>query len=315
MHCLEQISYCSAGKMLFRVIFLERKRPWMRRHHSTPIAYLLRPLALRCAHPTNMETNVDRFTGRVAAYELYRDRYAPEVVLPPLREWCGLTAEWVVADVGAGTGMLAEVFLANGNAVFAVEPNAEMPAMCRRLHADDKKLEVVEGTAEATRLAAGSCDMVVVGRAMHWFDLPASLKEFRRILRPGGWVITIAYGRSENGAEENEALETLLRTVTKQHTSSHAGYTVYRHVDQYFQGGFHRLEIHEQKGYTWEQLRGLVLSLSHSPLPDDPRFAWFVRHLRALFDRLAQDGQFRLALRYWINAGRFAEESLLLSTR
>lgn len=254
-----------------------------------------------------MKSSVDRFTGRVAAYERYRERYDPEIVLPPLREWCGLTAEWVVADVGAGTGMLGEVFLANGNVVFAVEPNAEMLEMCRHLHAGDKKLEVIEGTAEATRLRATSCDMVVVGRAMHWFDLPVALEEFRRILRPGGWVVTIAFGRSEDGAAENVALEMLLRTLTEDHKSSHVGYSIYRELEGYFPGGFHRTQFHERKRFTWEQLRGLVLSLSHSPLPDDARFALFETELRDVFDRFAEDEHISLSMRYWINAGRFAE--------
>src|ERR1700761_4051618 len=101
-----------------------------------------------------MAGNTERFTGRVAEYARYRERYDPQVVLPLLREWCGLTPEWTVADVGAGTGMLAEVFLANGNRVIAVEPNAEMRAACARELANEPRLEIVAGTGEATGLAA-----------------------------------------------------------------------------------------------------------------------------------------------------------------
>src|SRR5215469_10954297 len=117
-----------------------------------------------------MEKNIRRFDGRVVEYARYRERYAPEVLLPRLREWCGLTPEWTVADVGAGTGMLSDVFLENGNRVVAVEPNVEMREMCIGLHEGASWFEVVNGTAEATGLADSSVEMVAVGRAFHWFD-------------------------------------------------------------------------------------------------------------------------------------------------
>ncbi len=80
--------------------------------------------------------NVQRFAGKAIAYAQYRERYAPEILLPRLHAWCGLTPDWTVADVGAGTGMLSDVFLANGNHVFAVEPNDDMRQMCADLHRD-----------------------------------------------------------------------------------------------------------------------------------------------------------------------------------
>jgi len=73
-----------------------------------------------------MTDNTQRFAGRAENYDLYRQRYPAERVIAQLSEWCGLTPQWLVADIGAGTGMLAEVFLGNGNPVLAIEPNADM---------------------------------------------------------------------------------------------------------------------------------------------------------------------------------------------
>jgi hypothetical protein len=92
-----------------------------------------------------MENNVHRFDGRASEYARYRERYALEVLLPRLREWCGLTSDWTVADVGAGTGMLSDVFMANGNRVVAVEPNAEMRQMCLSLHEGHRGLRLSTG--------------------------------------------------------------------------------------------------------------------------------------------------------------------------
>lgn len=48
----------------------------------------------------------ERFTGKAARYAQHRERYDPEIVLPLLRQWCGLEPAWQVADIGAGTGMV-----------------------------------------------------------------------------------------------------------------------------------------------------------------------------------------------------------------
>lgn len=251
-----------------------------------------------------MVENAARFSGRVEEYERYRERYDPEVVLPLLREWCGLTAQWVVADVGAGTGMLADVFLANGNSVIAVEPNDEMREACVRSH-EGATLRVVDGTAEATGLADASVEMVSVGRALHWFDVEKAFAEFRRVLKPGGWVVVVAFGRDDGGSEENLALEELLEGfMPERHRKK--GYEVYGRVGEAFAGGeFHHAEVRGAMRLTWEEFLGLAVSLSHSPLPGSEGYAEFEAALREFFGKYAVDGVVTLGTRYWINAGRW----------
>ena len=76
--------------------------------------------------------STERFSTRVEAYREHRPRY-PKAIVELLRRECRLTPEWVVADVAAGTGLLAEIFLDNGNRVIAVEPNGPMRAACEEL--------------------------------------------------------------------------------------------------------------------------------------------------------------------------------------
>ena len=150
--------------------------------------------------------NTNRFTGRAEDYDRYRQRYPTEEILTRLREWCGLTPQWLVADIGAGTGMVAEVFLANGNRVLAVEPNADMRDQMRvnlrcSLGQPAPQLEIIDATAEATTLPEASVDLVAVGRAFHWFDRDRALAEFRRILKPEGWVTLVAVDRDRNAKD------------------------------------------------------------------------------------------------------------------
>ena len=72
--------------------------------------------------PRNVLT---RFSDRVDDYVKYRPGYPPEVI-QVLEQHCRLSSGSVIADIGSGPGNLARLFLANGNEVFAVEPNAEM---------------------------------------------------------------------------------------------------------------------------------------------------------------------------------------------
>jgi ubiquinone/menaquinone biosynthesis C-methylase UbiE len=252
-----------------------------------------------------MSGNIERFTGRVAEYEQYRERYDPDVILPRLREWCGLTPEWVVADIGAGTGMLSDVFLANGNRVIAIEPNAEMRDACERRHAGESHLRVVDGTAETTTLPGASVEMVSAGRALHWFDLEKAMAEFRRILKSGGWVAVVALGRAEDGREENETFAQAMEELMPDRYRKQS-YAVYDELKAMFPGGeFHHEEIRGEMQLDWRSLLGMTISMSHAPLPDDARYPEFERKLRGYFERFEKGGEVALATRCWVDAGRF----------
>src|SRR5208282_1415274 len=92
-----------------------------------------------------------RFSDRVEDYVRYRPGYPPEV-LDLLRTECGLRSSHVVADVASGTGVFTRMLLENGNAVFAIEPNAEMREMGMHLLESQPRLVSVAATAEETTL-------------------------------------------------------------------------------------------------------------------------------------------------------------------
>jgi SAM-dependent methyltransferase len=260
---------------------------------------------LAFAYADDMQNTVGRFDGRAADYDLYRERYDAHEILAPLRDWCGLTPEWLIADVGAGTGMLSDVFLANGNRVIAIEPNAEMRAACAHLHATEPKLEIREGAAEATGLGDASVDMVCSGRALHWFHLELAMREFRRVVRPGGWVISVAAGRTDFGREENEAFVRVLEQFSGSTKERLEAYSAYTRMKNFFEGSeFHHYERGGELRMDWEHLRGMALSLSHAPRTEDPRFPEFEQTLKDFFDRYQRQGGITWETRCWLNAGR-----------
>jgi SAM-dependent methyltransferase len=250
----------------------------------------------------------ERFTGRVAEYAQYRERYDPDIVLPLLREWCGLSPQWCVADVGAGTGMAGDLFRANGNSVVAVEPNYEMRSACASLHAGDPLFTIISGAAEATGLPDSSVEMIAVGRALHWFDVEAAFHEFQRILKPQGWIAILACGRVEDGREENLSFKEFLAASTGRDTQLDPLLEVYRQLETTFAGGrFHHAEVPGEMQLDWQELRGLTLSLSHAPLPSSIAFPAFEAELRGYFERYQHNGQVTMTTRTWVNAAQFAE--------
>ena len=113
--------------------------------------------------------STQRFSDRVADYVRYRPNY-PRGILATLAAETGLSTDSLVADVGSGTGISAELFLSHGNAVYAVEPNHDMRAAAEAALARYPRFHSVVGTAETTSLPDHSVDYVVAAQAFHWFD-------------------------------------------------------------------------------------------------------------------------------------------------
>jgi SAM-dependent methyltransferase len=58
-------------------------------------------------------------------YVRHRPGYPPAVI--ELLKTSVRSLDAVIADVASGTGIFTRILLENGNRVFGVEPNAEMP--------------------------------------------------------------------------------------------------------------------------------------------------------------------------------------------
>ena len=122
-----------------------------------------------------------RFSDRVEDYVRYRPGY-PAAAIDAILAGIGDISGLVAADVGAGTGISARLLAERGIRVLAVEPNAGMRAAA----APHGLVEWHDGTAEATGLQDGRAGLVLCAQAFHWFRKAEALREFHRVLRPGG---------------------------------------------------------------------------------------------------------------------------------
>ncbi len=126
------------------------------------------------------------FTSLAENYARYRPGYAPLV----LEAFLGLGGRGTCADVGAGTGIWSRQLAGGGVRVLAVEPCEAMREAGRR-QSSGFDIEWFCGSAEQTGLPDASCDMVCMASSFHWPDLDAAVREFYRILRPGGFFMAL----------------------------------------------------------------------------------------------------------------------------
>ena len=130
------------------------------------------------------------FSSKVADYIASRPDY-PAALLETLKTRCAMAAGALVADVGAGTGLLTRDLLSQGWRVVAVEPNAAMRAAADAALGGIHGYRSVEGCAEAMPLADASVDLVTAAQAFHWFEIDAARSECLRVLKPQGQVALI----------------------------------------------------------------------------------------------------------------------------
>ncbi|MEX2237311.1 MAG: class I SAM-dependent methyltransferase [Dehalococcoidia bacterium] len=122
-----------------------------------------------------------RFTNRAEEYVKYRPSY-PEEALSAILDGLGEPAQLVVADVGAGTGISSRLLAGRGCRVSAIEPNQAMIDVAE----PHPLVEFKQGQAEDTGLAEDSVHAVTCFQSFHWFEPAGALREFHRILKPGG---------------------------------------------------------------------------------------------------------------------------------
>jgi SAM-dependent methyltransferase len=137
--------------------------------------------------------SVQRFHDRALDYVKYRPTYPAEAVLA-IVDGLGPPERLLAADVGAGTGISARLLAERGVRVVAVEPGEAM----RLAATPAANVTWVGGMAEATGLRDASVDLVLSAQSFHWFHPADALREFARILQPGGRLAIMWNRRSRD---------------------------------------------------------------------------------------------------------------------
>lgn len=155
-----------------------------------------------------MPDHTHRFSDRVEDYVKFRPDY-PREMTTLLKQKIGLRKDWIVADIGSGTGLSSMPFLEAGNTVYGVEPNADMRRAAETLLNHWPGFFSIGGTAEHTTLPDSGIDLIFCAQAFHWFDKMRARTEFDRILTPGGKIV-LAWNQRDEADPFQQAYENLL---------------------------------------------------------------------------------------------------------
>ncbi len=106
-------------------------------------------------------------------------------------------------DVACGTGQSAQALGEIAEVIEAIDISPEMIGQAK----PNRRIHYQVAPAESLPFEDASFDLATVGSAFHWFDQASFLREARRVLKPGAWLIVYASSFSgemvENGGFQN----------------------------------------------------------------------------------------------------------------
>lgn len=183
----------------------------------------------------------------------------------------------IVLEVGAGTGKLTRELVELGHDLYVTDPSEQMLGVLRSELPD---VRTAATPAEQIPLPDASVEVVVAAQSFHWFDQPAALAEFARVLVPGGRLALVWNHRDEtipwvrrlgalihDDAEQLDEVDPTDAVVT----SGLFGYvetTTFRHSQQ----------------IDRESVQDLVLSRSNIALLDEPARERKLAEVLAFYD-------------------------------
>lgn len=140
--------------------------------------------------------NVEPLIGTLEAEsrEIYRQREDLAALVGPL-------PGMVVADVGAGSGFMAEQFarlVGEKGKVFAVDINAKLlEHIAQRAQQNGlRNIQTVLAREDSVELPASSVDLVFICDTYHHFEYPRStMASIHRALRPDGQLVLVDFRR------------------------------------------------------------------------------------------------------------------------
>jgi SAM-dependent methyltransferase len=247
----------------------------------------------------------ERFTSKAEAYARFRPGY-PKGLVDELALRGVLERDYVIADIGSGTGLLSDNFIESGHVVYGIEPNAPMSAMAEKRFKDRKNFINIDARAEATTLSDRSIDLIIVGQAFHWFEPAPSRVEFKRILRKGRAIAIVWNERQNTSSGFMTDYDRLLDKHCERHGPMDRMEDDKNEVASFFSPG----TIDRFTLPNWQELDlggaiGRLTSSSYAPNPGQPGYDEIVADLKDIFERYQTGGLVRFIYDTEVYLGRF----------
>lgn len=248
-----------------------------------------------------------RFDELAETYGAVRPTY-PDAVYDAILAAGGREKFEVAADVGCGTGASLEGLQRIARNIVGIEPAPRLRAIA---HREYPSVDVRSGDGMATGLEDASIDLVTVATAFHWFERAAALKEFHRILQPGGIFAPYRYDFSVIVGPGHLVLHQHMARYWYKHRAGQL--TRYDDTMEMMQDSglfedVRKIWLPHRISHTAETFAAYICSTSYATAYmktlDDPE-----AYLRAFTDELAeaQPGEFDVAFDIELVTGRKAD--------
>ena len=134
------------------------------------------------------------------AYAAVRPGY-PEGVFSRILEYCPLTENSRVLEIGIGAGAATEPFLRTGCTLTAVEYGERFCALCREKFRSWPGLDLIHDSFETAALPENTYDLVYSASAFHWIPEEKGCRKVYSLLKNGGtfarFAIHTSYSRED----------------------------------------------------------------------------------------------------------------------
>lgn len=229
------------------------------------------------------------YSRKATAYARYRWSYAPQAV-EAIFQFASRSASLSAADVGAGTGILSRQIAGRTGRLFVIEPNREMLAEAQHTLVGCRNCRLVQASAEATSLSRRSLDLVTVAQAIHWFHPSQARQEFRRILKPGGWLAVLRNYNTD--PERSQAIDKILTPANGVSLPQATLNPTPPPAPYYFAPGrWQQMTFPFTFDEDWETFFGALISISFTPNEMHPLFRRFAQAAQDVFDQISQGGR------------------------
>lgn len=233
--------------------------------------------------------STDKYTKPASHYAKYRPDYPMQVILHLQKEGL-LDKDFVVADVGSGTGKSSVLFLPHVKQVIGIEPNDKMRELSEGLVGKNFGFSTIKATAEDTTLADASADLVLVGHAFHWFDSKQAKLEFSRILKKERPVVLVWNKRHHDASNFMLAYNDFIAKFSLKDWPNYYENWDANVFNKFYDFGWYQATFRNEQEMDWEGLKGFYLSAAYAFSEEHPEHRQAIQALFELFERFQHNG-------------------------
>ena len=240
------------------------------------------------------------FMNKQYYYNTYRPGYDKKIV-DLLEEKYGLNRNSVIAEYGAGTGKFAELMVPFVKKYYFIEPNKDMINFAKDNNKSSKIIFLSE-KAEETSIPNEKIDFAFAVHSFHYFEKEIFKKELNRVLNKDGHFCIIWYDYTSEETQiqyEWSNLITGLKGFKDNHNKKNDRLDIYKN------GYYEEYSFNIEKEFKYEELLGLGLSISSTPLPNQKKeYADFENKVKDIFDKYQKDNKVVFILKCNIQIGK-----------